>query len=46
MHEFLCTCNAFGVHVTRAVVTVHAICEGLGKQSQHITLGMNVLKLI
>ena len=31
VHEFSCTRNAFCVHVTCTVVTLHAICEGLDR---------------
>ena len=29
VHKFACACNAFCVHVTYTIVTVHAIYEGL-----------------
>ena len=33
VHEFSCTRNAVCVHVTRTVVTMHAICEGMKHKS-------------
>ena len=29
VHKFACACNAFSMHVTYTIVTVHAIYEGL-----------------